>query len=353
MSSLPGQKRPTIRDVATLAKVSISTVSLYAQEAEKVSHETGQRIAAAMQQLGYLHRPRSRNEKSRDGEKRKAALFGLLIEEMPKRAFPQKFYGGAIGAIEKLATQHNYSMLFASIQEERLPPMVEEDQVAGVIIVGGGPANDALAVKLAERKMPLVLLDNYVPGLAVDSILPDNEWGGYTAFKHLVDLGHQRIAIIEGPRKYKTLTDRLWGALRAADECSIDLPASYCQPSISSGFPKKGYREMKQLLELANPPSAVFCVSDRAAMGAIDAINEAGLRIPQDISLVGFDDDVYSEHTTTSLTTIHYNSEVMGNLAMHRLLDLMAGKELHPMRIHVLTELVTRNSAAVFSRTSN
>lgn len=344
MQSSPVRKRPTIRDVAAAANVSISTVSLYAQGSPKVATETAQRIAGAMQQLGYEHRPRSRN-----GEKRKPALFGLLIEEMPKRAFPQKFYGAAIGAVEKLAAQHGYSMLFSSIYEEKLPPLIQDEHVAGVIIVGGGPANDALAIKLADRGMPLVLLDNYVLGLQVDSILPDNEWGGYTAFKHLVELGHRRIAIIEGPPKYKTLTDRLWGALRAAEDCGISLPTSYRQPSISSGFPKKGYREMKQLLTLDEPPSAIFCVSDRAAMGAMDAIKEAGLRIPQDISLVGFDDDVYSEHTTTSLTTIHYNSEVMGNLAMHRLLDLIAGKELHPMRIHVLTELVVRNSTTKFS----
>jgi LacI family transcriptional regulator len=339
MSSTSVRKRPTIRDVAAAAGVSISTVSLYAQGAQRVTEETGQRISLAMQQLGYVYRARGRN-----GEKRRPALFGLLIEELPKRAFPQRFYGSAIGAIETLAAQHGYSMLFSSTHEDNIPPMVLEEQVAGVIVVGGGPTNDTLAVKLVEHGASIVLLDSYVPGLQIDSVLPDNQGGGYAAIKHLVDLGHRRIAIIEGPRKYRTLTDRLWGALRAADDYGIQIPAHYRQPSISSGVPRKGYGEMKQLLALAQPPTAVFAVSDRAAMGAMDAIRKAELRIPEDISLVGFDDEAYGEHATPPLTTVHYDAEVMGKLAMHRLLDLIAGQGSSPMRMQVLTELVIRQT---------
>lgn len=346
------RQRVTIRDVASEANVAVSTVSLYMQQAGRVSHETGQRVAAAIQRLGYVHRSR-RVTRGTNSAKQQAALFGLFMEELPQKAFPQTFYGAAIRAIETLAVKHGYAMLFSSIHESNIPPAVLERQVDGAIVLGGGPMNDALAVKLVERNVPLVLLDNYVMGLQVDSICPDNEWGGYTAFKHLADLGHERIAIIEGPRKYKTLTDRLWGALRAAEECGIHLPPEYRQPSISSGYPQKGYREMKQLLGLQQPPSAVFAVSDRAAIGAMEAIREAAWRIPEEISLIGFDDELFSEHATPPLTTIHYEGDLMGNLAMRRLLDLMTGEPNRPVRTNVLAKLVVRGTTAPFSSTTS
>lgn len=345
MESLPISKRPTIRDVAAAAQVSISTVSLYVRGSQKVSGETAQRIASAIQQLGYIHRSRGLSA-SLNGHRPKPGLFGLLMEELPKRAFPQTFYGSAIRAIETEAAKQGLSMLFSSIHEDNLPPMILENQVQGVIVLGGSPDNDALAAKLVERDIPLVLLDNYVPGLSVTSILPDNELGGYSAFRHLVELGHKQIAIIEGPKKYRTLTDRLWGALRAAEELDISLPSTYRQRSISSGFPRKGYREMQQLLSLPKLPTAVFAISDRAAMGAMDAIREAGLRSPEDISLIGFDDEVISEHSSPPLTTIHYDGEAMGRLAMRRLVELIKGNAAPSVRILVSTKLMRRNTTA-------
>lgn len=336
------RRRPTIREVAAQAEVSISTVSLYLQEPHKVSTVTGERIAAAVQQLGYQARPRN-------GTRPPALMFGLLMEELASSAFPRTFYGRAIRAIETRAKELGFTMLFSSIHEDGLPPMVLNDQVAGVIVLGGSPTNDALAVKLADRKAPLVLLDNYVPGLVVDSVTPDNVGGGYLAMQHLLALGHERIAIIEGPRKYRTLSDRLWGALRAAEEAGQAIPLAYHQPSISSGYPKKGYREMQQLLALHPPPTAVFAISDRAAMGALEAIKEAGLSIPEDISLIGFDDEATSVHTTPPLTTIGYDGAQLGTLAMDRLAALIQEPQQEPLHLIGYTRLLRRHTTAARS----
>jgi LacI family transcriptional regulator len=143
--------------------------------------------------------------------------------------------------------------------------------------------------------------------------------------------------------------DRRWGALRAAEELGIPLRPEYRQPSISSGFPKKGYREMKELLSLSEPPTAVFAVSDRAALGAMEAIKEAGLRVPEDISVVGFDDAVDAEHSAPPLTTIHYARAQMGVLALATLLEMMEGKRDRPTRTCIHTELVVRSSTAPLS----
>lgn len=331
------QRRPTIRDVAAQADVAISTVSLYLQEPQKVSAETGERIAAAVHQLGY--KPRSRN-----GSRQPALMFGLLMEELASTAFPQTFYGRAIRAIETRAKELGFTMLFSSIHEDGIPPMVSNEQVAGVIVLGGSPANDALAGKLADYQVPLVLLDNYVPGLAVDTVLPNHSGGGYLAMQHLLALGHERIAIIEGPPKYRTLSDRLWGALRAAEEHDRPVPAAYRQPSISSGYPKKGYREMQQLLALPEPPTAVFAISDRAALGALEAIKEVDLSVPDDISLIGFDDETYGAHASPPLTTVRYDSALLGTLAMNQLAARIHEPTQEPVQITGYTHLVIRGS---------
>jgi LacI family transcriptional regulator len=124
----------------------------------------------------------------------------------------------------------------------------------------------------------------------------------------------------------------------------VPIPPPYQQPSISSGFAQKGYREMKALLQLAEPPTAVFAVSDRAALGALEAIKEAGLRVPHDIALVGFDDQSNAEQASPSLTSVHYAREQIGALAFDLLLDQIKGSTHAPARHVVPSRLVVRAS---------
>ena len=330
-------KRVTIRDVAAEAGVSLSTVSIYTQGRDGIGVETGRRVAAAIEKLGYVPRTRT-------GPKQSGGFFGLLIEKLSLSAFPETLYGAIIHAIEVEAKAHGYSMVVSVIEEEGVPHIVEQASVSGFIILGGSPLNDAVAQQTAQREIPLVLLDNHIPGAAIDSIVPDNHWGGYLAVKHLADLGHRRIAILRGPAKYRTLTDRLWGARRAADEFGVEIPPAYQPHDQSSGLPRKGYQEMQSLLSLPNVPTAVFAVSDKTAFGALDAIRDAGLRVPEDISLVGFDNELRSEHTSPSLTTIHLPKRYLGTLAMRHLVAQIEKPSNRPVRICVPTRLVQRCS---------
>jgi DNA-binding LacI/PurR family transcriptional regulator len=339
MTASAKKQRATIRDVAAAAQVSIATVSLYMQGGKGVADETAERIAEAVKMLEYV--PRSKGSNGR-----RATLIALLMEELSLTAFPETIYGAIIQALEIRARKYDIGMLLASVEEGRLPQSVRENQVEGVIILGGCPTNDGLASDLVAHGVPVVLVDAYIVGLPVTAIVPDNEWGGYCAYEHLVKLGHTRIAIIEGPPKYRTLVDRYWGALRAAEELSVPVRPEYRQPSISSGFPRKGYREMKQLLALPEPPTAVFAVSDRAALGALEAIKEAGMSVPDDMSLIGFDDDIHAEHATPPLTTVHFGREKMGSLALENLVETIDGKSDLATRICVPTELVVRSTTS-------
>lgn len=341
MTSTKNSKRITIRDVAEEAGVAMSTVSLYTQGRDGVGEATGQKIADAINRLGYIRR-------QRPDRQQKSGFFGLLLEDLSLSAFPETLYGAIIRSIETEAKSHGYSMVLSVIEEDTIPRMIENSQVDGLIILGGSPLNDAVALRLAEQNTPLVLLDNHIPGAAIDSIVPDNEWGGYMAIRHLVELGHRRIAILRGPEKYKTLTDRLWGAKRAAHELGIDIPPAYLPPAQSSGEPLKGYREMQALLALPELPTAVFAVSDKTAFGALEAIREAGLCVPGDISLIGFDNEVRSEHTSPPLTTIHLPKRYLGTLAMRHLIAQIENASDRPMRLCVPTRLVERGSTAQY-----
>lgn len=308
-----------------------------------VAGETAERIAAAVEKLGYV--PRGKNTSARrDGQR--TALIALLMEELSLTAFPDAVYGPIIRAVEAEARRHQLGMLLATTDGGSLPETVRDNQVQGVIILGGCPANDAIALQLHAESVPLVLVDSFLHQAPIPAILPDNEWGGYLAYQHLVRLGHRRIAMIEGPPKYRTLSDRSWGARRAAEELDVPIADELRQPSISSGFPNKGYREMKKLLSLPERPTAVFAVSDRAAQGAMDAIREAGLRIPDDISLVGFDDLSQSAHALPPLTTVRYAREQMGRLAVAQLLARLNQviPPDDPLRTNVRAQLVVRAS---------
>lgn len=338
--------RATIRDVATAAGVSISTVSLFTQGRPGVSEETAARIAQAIQRLAYV--PRQSNQQRSTHGRQGTKLFALLLEEMSLSAFPETLYGAIIKAMETEAKQHGYNMILSVIERSGVPQLVTDSQVDGVIILGGCPVNDQVAAQLAERKTPLILLDNYVVGAEIDAIVPDNEWGGYQAIQHLAELGHRRIAIIEGPAKYKTLTDRLWGALRAAHELAIEIPTAFRPAPQSSGHPLKGYREMQTLLALPQPPTAVFAISDKTAFGALEAIREAGLRVPHDISLIGFDNEVRAEHTTPPLTTLHLPKRQMGVLAVQRLLMQINDATFPRVRTCLPTNLIVRHSTSAY-----
>jgi LacI family transcriptional regulator len=336
MTTSSNSRGPTIRDVAAEANVSISTVSLYIRERDRVTGETGRRIAAAIEKIGYIPRPRVPSKSDHK-------FVGFLVEKLPVPVFSDIFYGQVINGLETAAREQGYSLLFAIVENDQLPPMVTENQVSGLLFLGGSPTNDALIRILVQRELPLVLVDNYIPGLPVHAVVPDNAWGAYAAFKHLLELGHRRIAIIEGPRKYKTLTDRLYGALRAAEDHGLTLPPEYRQPSLSAGRLRKGYREMKQLLSLPQPPTAVFAISDKTALGAYEAIKEAGLKIPNDISIVGFDDVV---ETDPPLTTVHVPKYEMGVMAMQQLLNVIEDEVEIPIRTSLYTGLVVRDSTS-------
>ena len=331
--------RPTITDIAREAQVSAAAVSLYLNNKPGLGHATRERIARTVDRLGYV--PRGKKKESSFG------LIGLLVEKLPLPLFSDIFYAEMVQGLESQARELGYHTVLMVVNPQDgkdVWRLVTDRHVAGLVVVGGGDVTDELITDIAKLQAPLVLVDNYTLAGAADCVLPDNEMGAYAATCHLIERGHRRIAIIMGPSKYKPLTDRLQGYVRAMMEAGLGPAPELMQPSLSKGVPNKGYREMQALLACPQPPTAVFCVSDRTAFGALAAIKEAGLRVPEDIALVGFDDVRDSEHTIPPLTTVHVPKLEMGIVAAQRLVDLMNNPQpdVPPLKLVLPTQLVVR-----------
>ena len=330
-------RRPTVKDVADEAQVSLASVSLVLNGKAGVGPDTRLRVQAAIDRLGYQRRGRR-------------LVIGLLIERLSVPAYSDPLVGLMIHGVEVEAGRRGYHVLLASIEggSTQFPAMVTEQQVGGLVVVGGGDISDTYIRMLADTNLPLLLVDNYVAGLAVPCVLGDNVTGAYLATRHLIELGHERIGILEGPRKYKTLTERREGYLRALNEAGLPIdPTLMVEPGRHR--PRKGYEEARSLLALpiSKRPTAIFAISDKTALGAMDAVKEARLRIPDDIALVGFDDVAESGHSTPSLTTVRLPAHAMGETAVKMLVDLVAGGVTTPSKTVLYTELVIRQSSSV------
>ena len=336
-----GSSRVTLRDVAEAANVSLTAVSFYLNNRPGLSDATRQRIAETVERLGYIQRKTPAGTTS--------SFIGLLIERLPLSPFADMFYGDVIQGIESQARSLGYNVALMTVEgTSSLAQLFEQHNgsLAGLVMLGGGDISTETTEHVLQEKLPFVLVDTDMPGRAVHSIMPDYVGGAYNATGYLLDKGYQRIAFIHGSLKYRSLVERFHGYVCALADAGVVIDKDLIQPSISSGFPNKGYREMKALLENDVAFDAVLCVTDRTALGALEALREANVRIPQDVALMGFDNVAQSSHTSPALTTVDVYKREMGAAAidvLHRLIEApgagLALKTLTP------TRLVVRSSA--------
>jgi LacI family transcriptional regulator len=216
--------------------------------------------------------------------------------------------------------------------------------VDGLIIANDGDITSNVIQNLAKSGIPMVLIENFQT-LPYHAVTADNFTAGRIMTEYLISLGHRRIGALCGPDKYSSLRDRLRGYRIAMVENGLPLDPSL-QPSPVSGNPRKGYVQMQKLIALPEPPTAVFAVSDRAAFGAMEAIKDAGLACPDDISVVGIDDVRDSAYSTPPLTTFKVTKYDLGKSAVAILHNLMLDKSMPPTRTVLLGKPILRHSAA-------
>ena len=329
-----------MRDVARLAGVSLSSVSLVAAGRPGVGEGTRLRTLEAMRQLGYSPPHRTRHEETRH-------TLAIISERLIEPIERDVFYAEIMEGIQREAQRHGHRVLL-HLLDSRVQgddPHIDAlwREIDGLILANGGDLTDSVIERLVASGVPAVLVDNYVVDLPLHCVVADNVTAGYLATRHLLRLGHRRIGLLAGPRKYRSLVDRQEGYLDALTEYGVPVEAEL-MPAPAHGSGQKGYRQMLRLLDLPEPPSAVVAISDKTALGAMEALKERGLQIPSQVALVSIDDIAESAHTTPPLTTVHVPRGEMGAEAVRRLLALLRKEAPRPTKTVLYTHLIVRGS---------
>jgi LacI family transcriptional regulator len=330
-----------MRDVARVAGVSVSAVSLVVNGKTGVSPAIRDHVWSVISEIGYKTAPVTDNDSF--------AAVGLLIEKGAMPVMLDAFYGDIIRGFQEEAQQLGYHVVLTMFDRTAESPehlrSSLASEVKGLVIANDGDIAAEMIVQLETIHLPLVLIENHIPNQKIPTVLGDNFMAGYTIMQYVLGLGHKAIAVLRGPTKYSSLVDRLRGILAAAGEAGMIIPPEWIPEPVHSHF-QKGYMQMREILELPNRPSAVVAISDKTALGAMEAIRESGLRIPQDISIASIDDIAESAFTRPPLTTIHIPKYEMGVVALRKLDRLIEGEPEIPVQSLVYSELVVRESCA-------
>lgn len=324
----------TIHDVAREAGVSASTVSRVLNGTASVTTDKAERVRKVVERLNYKPNAFARSLLGHASD-----AVGVLVPQLE-----DEFYGKVVTGIEARLRVHGLHVLCSLGHDQRKLEtealrLFRERQVAGLVLVADHLPESAI-LELVESKLPLVLVNRFVPELAPHCIRLDNVWSGALATRHLLELGHTRIAHIAGSLSREGARGRLEGyrdALRQAEVPRDDRLV------VEADFSEEGGREaMKRLLNVTGF-TAVFAANDRMAAGALNALREARLRVPEDVSVVGFDNAAIARFTYPALTTIDYPVVEMGQRAADHLASLIGGKSPPDLPL-IKPSLITRGS---------
>ncbi len=326
---------PTIRDVARQAGVSVTTASRVLSGSDHpVATEVRQRVLQAANKLNFVP-----NAFARGLSKREFRLIGLLVPDVRDPYFVEIARG-----IEDLSSQHGYLVVLCNTDRNPTKERryVEELHAmrAGIILLGSAIDREDHLKDLARYPAPVVAIGRHE--LPSSSVLIDNVQGAIDATSHLIELGHRRIAFVSGPPNASTAIDRLEGFRKAMNQHG--LPVDEKLVAEGDFTLESGAAAVDQLLKLPQPPSALFAANDQMAMGVLREAKRQGLRIPQDLAIVGFNGIPAAAQTDPPLTTIHLSMHRMGQLAAELVLRQL--KENYSDRVSVLIKgnLLVRGS---------
>jgi LacI family transcriptional regulator len=327
--------RPSVRDVAKLARVSVGTASNALNGKPGVSADTRARVRDAATQLGYQLPATPRSS------------MGMLMKRDPDAKFAiDPFYSYVLLGAEQECQRQNLSLVYASTEVDKhnripaWPPMLNAQTLMGVMIVG--PFLEATIDEIAQQIGPnVVLVDAQSRRQPFDSLFSDNLNGTYEAIKHLIEQGHRHIGLVGSiPDGYVSVRERRKGYKLALADHGIE--EVYIEDSLL--IRESVYEATLRLLRRAPQITALFACNDNVAVGAMNAASELGLRIPDDLSIIGFDNIDLAQETNPPLTTVHVDKTLMGILAVRYLLDRTENPDRSTLTTLVHTRLVIRDS---------
>lgn len=327
----------SIKDIARIAGVSHTTVSRALRDSPEVSEETKARIRRIADEVGY--RP---SAVARSLVTQRTQVVGVVVTRLS-----DPFHTEMVQGVEEVAEQHEYGVLLSlshedSRKEQSIVEMMAQRQVDGIIVSASRVGNHYLNL-LEGLHIPIVLINSHHTSENVYSIAMDDHHGGLVATQHLIDLGHQHIGYITSERGGRTSRQRMAGYREALKEA--DLPSERTLVAKGNGRVAGGEAAMTRLLARDPRPTAVFCYNDLTAIGALRAIVQAGLCVPEDVSLVGFDGLVEATYVNPPLTTVEQPRHQMGRLAAQMIIGLLSD-ESQPTRLVLQGTLIRRDSCS-------
>ena len=331
---------PNIYEVARRAGVSTATVSRVLSRPDVVAEETRKKVLQTIERLGFTPNSAAANLRK--------LRTGKLLVTVPDISNP--FFSQILQGIEDAAQQKGYSVLLGDTQhnpkrEERYASMLKRKEADGLIFLGHRLPKEAAALvkAAAPRRAPVVNGCEFSPTLGVPSVHIDNASAAAEAVDHLFRLGHRRIGVITGPLVSPLSRDRLRGAKTQAKARGLDGELSVVQGDFSIA---SGAAMAEQLLLRNGGPTAVFCFNDGMAIGVIQTAKRLGRRVPEDLSVVGFDDIQFARYTDPPLTTIAQPMRDIGEGTVRLLLEILEGNEIAPVSITLPHTLMVRSSTA-------
>jgi LacI family transcriptional regulator len=324
----------TIKDIAKMAGVSHTTVSRALNNSPLINPETRDKIQTIAKQFGYTP-----NLSARSLVTHKSYNIGLFFTTLHSGTSAWFFQDVVRGISRTL--QDDYQLSVKGIDELRSDRLLSRRNYDGIIVMSQSPDDDRFIRKVLERQIPLVVLNRAVNDNRIANIVPDDYKGAYDAVRYLVGCGHRRIGIIEGKIGFHSSRLRAAGFRDAIRESGIDPPEEL--RAAGNYDMKSGYEAMSALLKQAQP-TAVFCCNDDMAVGAMKAAADRGLRVPQDISLIGFDDNPFASYVTPALTTVRRPIEEMSRTGAERLLQMLDRQVNGRQSVMIEPELVIRDS---------
>jgi len=336
----------TLEDIAKQVGVSRSTVSRVVNESPSVSDKVRKKVLDAIQRTGYHP-----NAAARSLASQRTRMIGLVIPRSVSSFFNDPFFPQLVQGIAFGCNDLEFALSLFLVgnkkdEEKLLPRVLQSGMLDGVLIQSGLPG-DQFVERLISSRLPSVMLGRPLVQGDINYVDVDNVEGGLKATRYLISLGYKRVATITGKEGNAVTKDRLAGYQKAIAESGLVLEESLIEEGdfTESG----GYQAMKELLK--SSPDAVFAASDLMAAGAIRAVQEADLRVPQDVAVVGFDDVPLDSILKIPLTTIRQPILKFGMTAVELLIDLTFNGKSPPKNIILETELIVRESCGAKLRT--
>jgi len=325
----------TIKDIAKLANVSHTTVSRALNDSPLINQETKERIRLLASSLNYTP-----NYNAKSLVLDRSYNLGLFFSTLHTGTSAGFLYEAVKGVNDVIKDQYN--LIVRGIDDYTSYGKVNRKSYDGIIVMSQSSSDQPFIEYASEKEIPLVVLNREIENVQVMNLIPDDQGGAYRIVEYLIRQGHRRIAIIEGKQNFKSTQARLEGYNEAMLRYQVPLKDEYRAPG--NYDLESGYAAMNRLLKLEVRPTAVFCCNDDMALGAIKAAHEMGLTVPGHISVVGFDDHIFSGFISPALTTVRRPIEQISREGAAKLLTFIENKQVEKQKILFHTELVIRDS---------